>query len=183
MDPEEALQWFRQAAMAVTTADPRKMIGSAENFELVPRLSTNSIGKCYLWQYDAKTKDKLKYWDKYPIDFIVAVNSEEQSFLGMNLHYIAPVFRAKLMDALYETINNTKMDKTTKLQTQYGILKSAANLRYFKPCLKKYLVSHIKSPFLYVKPPLWDVAVLLPLARFQKANQTRVWIESATKFN
>ena len=185
MDPEEALQWFRKAAMAVTTADPRKMIGSAGDFELVPRLSTNSIGKLYLWNYSAKGDGtpQLPYWDKYPMDFIVDVNSEKQSFLGLNMHYLPPYARSKLMDALYETINNTKMDKTTKLRTQYGILKSASNLRYFKPCLKRYLVSHIKSPFLYVKPGKWDVAVLLPLARWKGASQTRIWTESMSKVN
>lgn len=184
MTADAAIKWFRNAAMSVSTADPRKMIDSAGNFELISRLSPNSIGKLYLWNYQAKGDGtpQLPYWDRYPMDFILHFYPEQGSFLAMNFHYIAPIYRAKLMDALYNIINNTKLDKTTKLNISYGILKSAAQYRYFKPCLKKYLISHIKSQFLYIKPPLWDVAVLLPLARFKGANQSRVWIDSAIKF-
>jgi hypothetical protein len=53
-------------------------------------------------------------------------------FLGINLHYISPLLRAKLMDALYSTINNKNYNDTTSLQISYDILKSAAQFRLFK---------------------------------------------------
>lgn len=181
MTPTQAIEWYRNAAQAITRADPNKMLQSAENFENVPKLSINSIGKLYMWQYDAKHKATLPYWDKYPMDFILNVYPEKRAFLGLNMHYLPPFARAKLMDALYPLINNTKMDKTTKLRLSYQILNNSSQFNYFKPCVKMYLVEHVKSSFLYMKPPRWDVAVLLPLARFQKANQTTVWAESMVK--
>lgn len=183
MKPADAVKWFRSAATAVSTANPNKMIGSADNFELVHGLSFNSIGKMYLFNYQAKGDGTphLPYWDKYPCIFPIEFYPQKASFLGINLHYLPPYARSKLMDALYKTMNNQKLNKTTKLKISYGILKSAAEFRYFKPCVKKYLVSHVKSSFLYAKPGLWDMFCLLPMARFKGAAQTRVWSESMTK--
>jgi hypothetical protein len=184
MKPEEAIKWFRQAATAVSTASPAKMIDSAGNFELVSNLSMNSIGKMYTFSYRAKGEGtpQLPYYDRYPIIFPFNFYPEKKSFIGINFHYVAPIYRSKLMDALYGIINNTKFDKTTKLKLSYNILKGASQFRYFKPMVHQYLLSHVQSQFLYVKPPLWDMAVLLPLARFKGAQQSRVWVESATKF-
>ena len=44
-------------------------------------------------------------------------------------------------------------------------------------CVKKYLLNRIN---LAIKIPAdeWDVAVFLPVARFQKANEKRVWKDS-----
>lgn len=181
MTPAQSVAWFRQAATAVATANPKKMIGSAGDFELVGRLSPNSIGKLYLFNYDAKHKATLPYWDKWPMIFPIEFYPQKGSFLGCNIHYLPPYARSKLMDALYDTLNNTKFDKTTKLKISYGILKSASQFNYFKPTIHKYLISHLQSQCLYIKPALWDMAVLLPLARFTGANQQRVWAEAMTK--
>ena len=179
MKPSDAIKWFRQAATAVATADPKKMIGSAGNFELVNRMSPNSIGRLYLFSYKAKYAATLPYYDKWPMIFPIEMYPDKGSFLGCNMHYLPPYARSKLMDELYKTISNTRFDKTTKLRISYGILKGFSH--YFKPTIHKSLVSHLQSQFLYIKPELWDMGVLLPTARFTKANQTRVWSESMTK--
>ena len=37
-------------------------------------------------------------------------------FLWLNLHYLPPVLRAKMLDALMDITNNTKFDKTTRFR-------------------------------------------------------------------
>jgi hypothetical protein len=137
----------------------------------------------YFFNYDPKYKDILPYYDTFPLVFPIEIPypGSEPGFLGINLHYLSPFLRAKLMDALYQTLNNKKYDKTTKLQIDYQILKGAGQFKYFKPCVKHYLFSHVRSPFQYIPPNNWDYVMILPMARFQKASQERVWMESILK--
>ena len=84
------------------------------------------------------------------------------------------------MDALYATINNNKYDDTTKIKINYNILKQASNMKFFRPCYKKYLSSHIRSPIIEVHPTEWDIAMFLPTQNFQKVSAEEVWRESET---
>ena len=168
----------RNVAKKVPYANPKRMINSAGSFERVVRLSENSVGKMYFFAYDAKLKDKLPYWDKFPLIFVIELRprkAKEPAILGINLHYLNPYMRAKLMDQLYTTMTNNKMDETTKLKINYQILKGAAQFSYFKPCIKMYLLSHLETSFVSINPQYWDFTLLLPMARFQKEADTKVW--------
>jgi hypothetical protein len=150
-----------------------------EPFKRIQDLSENSIGKMYTFVYDPKTKETLPYYDIYPLIFPIEYYSD--GMLGINMHYLPPVLRAQLMDSLYETINNDKYNKTTKLQISYGILKSASRFNLFKPCIKRYLWGHVRSPFIYISPEEWDVALMLPTQKFKKASAETVWADSRNK--
>lgn len=166
---EEARQWFRNKAMNYRGSrinQTRLFEGSFVTNAVVP-------GKMYMFVYDAKTKESLPYWDAFPVIFPVSTTND--GFYGLNLHYLPPVLRAKLMDALYSTANNQKFDDSTRLNLSYNILKGASSMGLFKHCFKKYLHSHTKSRFIYVEPKEWDIAMFLPLQRFQKATAQEVW--------
>jgi hypothetical protein len=132
-----------------------------------------------MYVYDAKTKDTLPYWDAFPLIF--HVKTEKDGFYGINMHYLDLGLRARLMDALYSTINNENYDETTKLNISYNLLKQASNLKLFEPCFKKYLFSQVRSRMIFVEPKEWDIALFLPLQRFQKASSDQVWRESYSK--
>lgn len=178
MNARASRKWFRDAAESVSSANPDKMIASAGAFELVSSINPTQIGKLYFFQYDAKHKATLPYWDKYPMIFPIEVYPEKNAMLGINLHYLPPLLRARLMNALWEVANNDKLDKSTKLKISYSILKEGSQFAPFRPCIKMYLFDHVRSKFLYIKPDYWDMALFLPLARFQKANQQTVWMNS-----
>ena len=83
------------------------------------------------------------------------------------------------MDELYNrTINQNNMDLTTRVRVSYQILKSASNLRFYRPCIKRYLFSNIRSRYLFIDPDRWDIALMLPSARFVKAGINRVYLDS-----
>jgi hypothetical protein len=129
--------------------------------------------------YDPKGKATLPYYDIFPMIF--PIGFQEGGFLGINLHYLPPYYRAKLMDALYSTANNNKYDESTKLKISYEMLNSASKFGAFAPCVKRYLWDHVQSKFLYVEPTNWDTALMLPLERFQKATKTKVFNDSISK--
>ena len=172
----QSIAWFRDNVRRVQGANPEEIINTPQPFKRMQSLSINSIGKMYMFNYDPKLKQILPYYDVYPIIFPIEFYSD--GFLGINLHYLPPALRAKLMDALWAELTNDKFNNTTKLKISYYILKSAARYSLFKPCIKRYLFTHVRSLFLYVSPDEWEIAMMLPTERFVKASNQRVWFDS-----
>lgn len=143
-------------------------------------VSTISPGSMYMYIYDPKWKEELPFYDRFPLIFPFRVESDR--FWGINLHYLPLRHRAILMDALYETSNNDRYDTSTKLKFSYQTLNKAAKFKYFKPCVKQYLFSHMQSQFMYVHPSEWDVALFLPVEKFKKASKTQVWAATKATF-
>ena len=177
--PKQAMDWLRKHVMEMsklTTGNAKNFINEASSSDRFQGMNENSIGKMYMFSYDPKMKDVLPYYDSYPLVFPIEFYGD--SFLGMNLHYIPPMLRARLMDALMRNINNKKNDKTTKLVISYNLLNGASRYKYFKPCVKKYLFSHVRSPFVYIAPDEWNIAMMLPTDRFIGASRTQVYKDS-----
>ena len=172
-----ARDWYRSAAgklmSNITPGVFEKRTDEAR------KVSSMEFGYMYAFKYDPKTKNDLPYYDTFPLIFPVRIDSD--GFLGINFHYLPPVLRAKLMNALYSTLTNKKYDDTTKVKISYSILQSASKYRYFKPMLKKYLRSHVRSQFLEVQVNEWDIAIFLPTESFRKADTGRVWEDSRKK--
>ena len=170
---QAAREWYRKTATSQSTRinEKRFVNGEPGRLTAIPR-----AGHMYMYLYDPKTKDTLPYYDKFPLIFPFRVESDR--FWGINLHYLPPPLRAKLMDSLYDISNNDRYDESTKLKISYQILNSASSFRHFKPCVKQYLFTQMKSKFVYIYPSEWDIALMLPTERFTKASKTTVWSET-----
>jgi hypothetical protein len=175
----DSRQWFRNQARNVTVA-PSRIIRSDPS-----RWTTNPlVGRMYMFQYDPKGKATLPYYDRFPL--VIPIGSSRTrgmaanrgSFLGINLHYLPLQLRARLMDALYATATTQELDETTRLRISYNILQQAARYRFFKPCIKRYLIPHVRSKFFYIQPTEWDMALFLPTDRFVGANKSRIYRDS-----
>lgn len=138
------------------------------------------IGRMYFFFYDPKTKDKLPYYDRFPL--VIPIERYPDGFLGLNLHYIHPKQRILLLDTLSEYANNDKYDKTTKLRLSYALLSSASKAYQATPCIKRYLFNHVESRFLEITADEWDIAALLPMESFVGATTSKVYAESRKKF-
>lgn len=169
-----AKEWFRERARSETISNTKTMI--TEMAKKDRDRSKPILGRMFLFGYDPKLKNSLPYWDAFPLVFPIAVTSS--SMLAINFHYLPYQERAKLMDALYSLTNNKNYDETTKLQISYEILKAASKFRQFKPCIKRYLLNHIKTQLVEVYSAEYDIALFLPLAKFQGATQEDVWKDS-----
>lgn len=185
---QDARDWYRQTAKDYNSRvrggsgdrAGRKEYARINERKLVQedqsRLTVNiEPGSMYMYMYDPKYKDTLPFYDRFPLIFPFRVQSDR--FWGINLHYLPLQLRAKLMDGLYDLANNKRYDSTTQLNLTYQALNAAAKLKYFKPCVKQYLFSHMQSQFAYIYPAEWDIALFLPLERFEKKTKTQVWAE------
>jgi hypothetical protein len=172
-----ARNWYREAAGKLTSNITPSMF--EKRTDTARKVSSMEFGYMYAFKYDPKTKNDLPYYDTFPLIFPVRMDSD--GFLGINFHYLPPTLRAKLMNALYSTLTNKKYDDSTKVKISYSILQSASKYRFFKPMLKKYLRSQIRSQFLEIQVNEWDIAIFLPTESFRKADTGRVWEDSRKK--
>ena len=137
-------------------------------------------GKMYMFVYDAKFKDKLPYWDRFPLIF--PLDGDSTSFYGLNMHYLPHLARAKLMDALWPYIDDEKLGKKAKLNITYEIIKKTSKMKMFKPCIKRYLNTNVKSRFVTIYPQEWNLALFLPTERFMKQDIKRVFKDSVDMY-
>lgn len=138
------------------------------------------VGRMYFFYYDPKWKDKLPYYDRFPL--VLPIEQYPDGFLGLNLHYIHPKQRIILLDKLSEFLNNKNYDKTTKLRLSYDLLKRSSKIFEHQPCIKKYLFSNVESRFLEISADEWDIAALLPFESFSGASTSKVYADSRNKF-
>lgn len=171
---EEARDWFRDRAVSINQVNVQKEMRNRDR--LFNKIVPTDVGRMYMFFYDPKHKATLPYYDKFPLIFVL--EKYQDGFLGMNLHYLPPVFRARLMDRLYDIERNDSIRDSKKLRLSYGLLNAAAKYKYFQPTVKRYLTNHVRSRFLYVPYEEWDIALMLPTERFKKSKKSIVWKES-----
>jgi hypothetical protein len=133
-----------------------------------------------MFLYNPKYRYELPYYDRFPLVF--PIRRVAGGFYGLNIHYLAPRYRALLMDSLYDTISDTKFDETTRLKINYDILSAASKYRWFRPCVKHYLTPHLSSQLLYIDPKEWNLALFVPSEQFRGANKRDVWQDSKEMF-
>ena len=138
------------------------------------------IGKMYFYFYDPKTKEKMKYYDRFPL--VIPIESYNDGFLGLNLHYIHPKYRMTMLDKLSATASNSSYDEKTKLRVSYQYLTAASKVFEATPCIKRYLFSQIESRFLEISADEWDIAALLPMESFVGASTSKVYADSQEEF-
>jgi hypothetical protein len=179
LNSKTSREWFRNTALNVKKMGVKEFQKSATPFQVMENLSLKSIGKMYSFVYDPKWKEQLPYYDTFPLVF--PFDFKDDRMLGINMHYLPPGARATLMNALYNTLTIGEKNTNTALKINYQILKGASQFKYFKPCIKSYLFSHVRSPYQNISPQLWDYTLMLPLARFQKQSADAIWLDSMIK--
>ena len=119
-------------------------------------------GHLYLFEYKA-AKQGLKYFDRFPLVYVIGW--EADSFIGANLHYINPKFRAKTISDL--------------LQRQVLVAP--------KKTFHRYLFSNVNGRFLDLGEEEWKTSIYLPVDDFVTGHRsgkivpykkTEVWKET-----
>ena len=134
------------------------------------------VGSMQMFFYDPKHKGTLPYYDAFPL--VIVIGPAKDGFLGLNLHYLPPVLRAKFLDALMDVTTNEKYDESTRFDITYDMLQKATKFKYFKPCVKHYLNKQVRSRFARIPAPEWEIATFLPTADWQKASGSQVYKDS-----
>lgn len=170
----ESRDWFRRKVQSLRRIN-RTQLMQEDELNLVNRQNP-LIGSMNMFFYDPKHKETLPFYDRFPLAIIVG--PAEKGFYGLNLHYLPPVLRAKLLDSLMDITNNNRYDDTTKFQLSYKVLQGTSRFKYYRPCFKHYLTQHVKSRLARVQAPEWEIATFLPTADWAKGSSNQVYKQS-----
>jgi len=105
-------------------------------------------GHMYIFEYKAKTANKLPYYDEFPLVYVIKATRHE--FWGLNLHYMTPKKRAWVVKRLMD-----------------GRIDAPRN------CFHKYITSHVDGYLLDLAAAEWASAILLPIETFVRNNRGR----------
>ena len=176
----EGIEWFKTAIKNISRSKFKNL--NEITSETTPQSPKDDIiGHMFMMFYDAKYKDVLPYYDRFPL--VIPMDFTNNGFIGLNLHYIAPQPRAVLLQELYNLISDNELDEETKFNLSYGLIKKVSRLRYGVPCVKRYLTTHIEGRMERVKPIHWSLVSQIPSARFGKStNILTVYKDSRKQF-
>lgn len=188
---QRAMFWFSEYSAALRswqrawrnrTFDQLK---SDKFSKLILPANSGQPGFLYFFIYASPVGMKrLRYYDEFP--FVLILDKQPDSYLGLNFHYLDYDWRARFFDALWPLRDGDpgKMnDQLIELQATYDLLVSSTKYKMFRPCIKRYKISRIGSPLLQVGASEWDCALFLPVESFAKKDMNRVWRESEEKFD
>jgi hypothetical protein len=103
---EESREWFRKKAKNLRSINRRALMKEEPIRQHSTKNARALIGSMQMFMYDPKTKDKLPYYDTFPL--VVVVGPAPGGFYGLNLHYLPPILRAKMLDALMDIQSSPK---------------------------------------------------------------------------
>ena len=153
-----------------------KEFGTPTSLDLIrdgKQATSPFFGRLNMFIYDPKLKKTLPYYDTFPL--VLPLEDYNDGFLGLNFHYLPIPLRMRLLDKVVDFSNNTKFDKTTRLNVSYNALRRSKIIR---PTIKRYLAGRVKSRFRRIDADEFTVATLLPVARFKKGSQAEVYKDS-----
>ena len=151
----EPFTWYRNRIKELGTPNTAELLRSGK---LAKRPHEGFLN---MYIYAPKLKDKLPYYDTFPL--IMYLKPAEKGFYGLNFHYLPYALRARLLDAAGQNELNVN-----------EVIKS----RLTKPTIKRYLVGYLRSMCLRIEPEDNLTAIMLPVQRFKKASDNRVWGDS-----
>src|SRR6184192_306722 len=162
MPLSQQVQWYKNVVRSFTTN------GVAETTGIGTIIAMPNMGRMVSFWYDPKLKKKLPLYDTFPLS--IPIEHYGDSWLGLNLHYLAPGNREAFFKRLFEIRSSKKLTEQTRLVVTYDLLKGVSRYKDFEICIKKYLFNHVRSPYLEINPLEWKNVVPLPLQKFVKGR-------------
>lgn len=139
----DSVSFYIKAVKSLRT-NLRKSPGFRQDTNLIPRNSVRP-GAVYVFEYDAKEKDNLDYWNKTPITLVIARWVDEKTgvayFDGVSIAYLPIYMRYQLLIYILENISGNINLNNVRVNIDYEAIKSS--LSRFKGAYKKYLVSNL----------------------------------------
>ena len=152
----KSYDWYRKQVRSMTTPGARSLINKGKA-TLRPK-----YGIMNLFGYDPKHKEKLPYYDTFPLIF--PLEPAKGGFIGLNFHYLPPLARVRFLRSLANTTNNNKFDKSTRYRINWR------NNEFMRKTAKHYLFNHVRTSFLNITAEEMAIAIFLPVARFKKGS-------------
>ena len=152
----KSYNWYKNKVSSMTTPGARSLIRKGKA-TLRPK-----YGVMNLFGYDPKHKDRLPYYDSFPL--ILPLEPAKGGFIGLNFHYLKPGARIAFLRSLANEATDKRFDKKTRYNINWR------NNTFMKKTAKHYLFNHVRTSFLNITADEMAIAIFLPVARFKKGS-------------
>ena len=125
-------------------------------------------GEMITYKYIPMMEKKLQYYDTNPL--IVILETYVDGWLGVNVHYLPPQFRAKLFYELHYSKRSMPV-----------IAEQLKSHPISKPAIKRYKAEKVMTKPKAIPKAEWEIAIQLPYENFKKASLKKVWQDSRKK--
>lgn len=172
---DRSIRWFREKVKELGEVPARTLIREGK-VGVRPH-----VARMNFFMYSPKYKDDknvLPYYDKFPLILPIQTTTPmREGFMGLNFHYLSIPMRVRLLNIMSEYASDDKFDENTRIRLTWNRIKRNQLVR---PTVKKYLYDHVISPYRRIDADEMMVAVLLPVQRFVRAQETQVYADSRT---
>ena len=151
----EPFKWYRNRIKELGTPSVPELLRSGE-LDRRPH-----FGSLNMFVYSPKLRNKLPYYDTFPL--VLPLKRYNDGFLGLNFHYLPYSLRARLLDAAGQD------ELSVSAVEGYSLT---------KPTIKRYQYGYARSMFRKVDSEDNLTAIMLPVQRFKKAGENKVWGDS-----
>lgn len=166
-DTTRSIRWYQDQVKKLSGLNPGSLLKSGQ------LTSTITPGNMYMFFYDAKFKDKLPFWDRFPL--ALPFKAVPGGFYGINLHYMPYLTRYKLLGQLHDFATDENLDENKRINVSWSILNSLSGIAPIKSAVKHYLNEHVSSRFVKINYDEWVIASQLPVEKFVGATKQEVW--------
>ena len=175
-DVERSASWYMKTVRNIASGlnQPNEVFGS-DLGEYTQRLD---IGQMYAFKYNPKHKETLPYYDMFPL--VVIAEPLPTGFSGINLHYIPPLVRARLLGKLMDS-SDIDIDIKSKLRSQWSFIRNFSRFPEVRGAVKKYLTRQVTSRMYKVNPVHWKSAIFLDTQQFVGAREGEIYRQSAKR--
>lgn len=155
---KQSMEWFRRRIRKDRIRDFDQV---TEGF----KRARIKEGEMVTYRYNPLMKRKLPYYDTQPL--IVILETYLDGWLGINVHYLQPMIRAKLFYTLqYEKRNMEELAEQLKKHP----------LCY--PAIKRYKAEKVLGEATLIPRSEWDIAIQLPYEKFVGDSLKSIWNKS-----
>ena len=167
-DTDRSNNWYRGQVSRIASGTTAR-----ELFRQGKLARRPSVGRLNLFGYNPKLRKTLPYYDVFPL--VLPLEAFSGGFIGMNFHYLPPLLRMRLLERMQARATDRDFDNNTRFDVTYDDVK---RLSIVKPTIKKYLYSYVQTGFLRINADEAATAIFLPVQRFKKASETRIYADS-----
>jgi len=156
---QKSAEWFQNRVGQLTGYNRLPTDPDDKETNILKTSGNRGQGNLIMFYYDAKHKDTLPMWDRFPL--VIPLGPAKGGFLGLNLHYIEdPEMRLQFLFNL-TGIDRKDIPPNFRLNVNFDSKDPLMRL-----CVKHYLRGHIRSSFIRIPVDEWENVVPLQTAQW-----------------
>jgi hypothetical protein len=168
---QNAVAWFRDSIRGLNKTKIGKPVDYLEIIHDKDKTAKKRlVGQVLLFQYRPKTK--VKFYDRFPLVIVLEFNG--RNMLGLNLHYVPPQDRIKLILLMNSVLFNKNERDFQKVRVRVlSLLNKQIFAKYLGTAVNYYTASSIIGKPKITTPEEWSRFAFLPV--FKGINPTNLY--------